>query len=69
MTARPKAILVGVLVGAALGAITALMAAPDEEAADGGETGLAALGPGEYIQLGIGFLAFARQFGALLKRI
>lgn len=69
MKARPKALLIGILVGATVGAILALTASPDEEQGEDGETGLAALGPGEYIQLGVAILALTRQFGTMLKRV
>lgn len=69
MKARPKALLIGVLVGAIAGAILALTATPETDGEEGSETGLAALGPGDYVQLGIAVLALARQFGTMLKRV
>lgn len=69
MKARPKALLIGILVGATIGAIMALTASPSDEGSEGDKTGLAALGPSEYIQLGVAVLALARQFGTMLKRV
>jgi hypothetical protein len=39
----------------------------DNEPDDDGKMGLAALGPGDYFQLGISILTLARQFGSMLR--
>lgn len=64
MSHRTKAILVGLLAGAFLGAAFGWVVGnnePDEEM-----PGLAALGPGDYFQLGISILTLARQFGSMI---
>ncbi len=64
MSHRTKAILVGLLAGAFLGATFGWVVGnnePDEEM-----PGLAALGPGDYFQLGISILTLARQFGSMI---
>ncbi len=64
MSHRTKTILVGLLAGAFLGAAFGWVIGnnePDEEM-----PGLAALGPGDYFQLGISILTLARQFGSMI---
>lgn len=67
MDRKSKALIVGIVFGAAIGGIFGWLASSGEN--DEGETGLAALGPGDYFQLGIGILTLARQFGSMVKRI
>lgn len=70
MSYKTKSVLIGLAAGAFLGAAFAWVAS------DGGDTddergqpmGLAALGPGDYFQLGISILTLARQFSSMLKR-
>ncbi len=69
MKARPKALLFGVLIGAAVGVILALMATPEQSDENGENTALASLGPAEYLQLGFAILTLARQVGTVLKRV
>jgi hypothetical protein len=69
MKYRTKALIIGTLVGAAFGAILALTSADGYDEADRAENPIAALGPGDYFQLGISMLALARQFGSMLKRV
>lgn len=67
MNRKTKALVVGVLFGAVVGGIFGYLSTSAEN--DEGETGLAALGPADYFQLGIGILTLARQFGGMVKRI
>jgi hypothetical protein len=64
---KTKALLIGVLVGAAVGALLGWTATDGHKDAED-EHPLAVLGPTDYIQLGISVLTLARQFGAMLKR-
>lgn len=65
MSHRTKSIVVGLLAGALLGA--ALGWVIGDEDIDEEMPGLAALGPGDYFQLGIGILTLARQFGSMIR--
>lgn len=67
MSQKVKVLLIGAVVGAGLGALLAWTAADGHEDAEEGHP-LAALGPADYVQLGISVLTLARQFGAMLKR-
>lgn len=69
MKYRTKALLIGTLIGAVVGAILALTSAESYDEASSSEHPLAALGPGDYLQLGIGILTLARQLGSMLKRV
>jgi hypothetical protein len=69
MKYRTKALLVGIGIGAAVGAILALTSADGYDEASAAENPIAALGPGDYFQLGISILTLARQFGQMLKRV
>lgn len=69
MRFRTKALLVGTLGGAALGIVLALVSSDGYDDAKSGESPLQALGPGDYLTLGISILTLARQFGQMLKRI
>ena len=65
MSHRTKSILVGLLAGALLGAAFGWVVGdqdPDEEM-----PGFAALGAGDYFQLGISILTLARQFGNMIR--
>ena len=68
MSYKTKALLIGALVGASLGALLAWPAAYGHDDAEEGHP-LGVLGPADYFQLGISVLTLARQFGAMLKRI
>jgi hypothetical protein len=69
MKYRTKALLIGTVVGALVGAVLALTSASGDDDADGSENPIAALGPSDYFQLGISILTLARQFGQMLKRV
>jgi hypothetical protein len=69
MKYRTKALIIGTLVGAAVGAILALTSSDGYDEAKSSENPIAALGPGDYFQLGISILTLARQFGSMLKRV
>ena len=69
MKYRTKALLVGIGIGALVGAILALTSAEGYDDASSDESPIAALGPGDYFQLGISVLTLARQFGQMLKRV
>ena len=68
MTYKTKALLVGIFVGAAVGALFAWTAADEHDEAEEGHP-LAVFGPGDYFQLAISVLTLARQFGGMLKRV
>jgi hypothetical protein len=66
---RNKSIMIGLLAGALLGAAFAWVAGDgDGEHEDGERLGLTALGPTDYITLGISILTLARQFSGMIKR-
>lgn len=69
MKYRTKALIVGIGLGALLGAVLALTSADGYDEAKSSENPIAALGPGDYFQLGISILTLARQMGQMLKRI
>ncbi len=69
MKYRTKALIIGTLVGAAVGAILALTSTEGYDEAESSENPIAALGVGDYFQLGISILTLARQFGSMLKRV
>jgi len=66
MNHRMKSILIGLVAGAILGGAFGWVVG-DNEPDDDGQMGLAALGPGDYFQLGISILTLARQFGSMLR--
>jgi hypothetical protein len=63
-----KALWVGAAAGALLGAVLAWTATAGEKNERGEPAGLAALGPGDYLQLGISILTLGRQFSSMVKR-
>lgn len=69
MNRRTKALLIGVTVGSLFGGLMAWIATSGYDEASSSENPVAALGPSDYIQLGIAILALGRQFGAMLKRV
>ena len=69
MKYRTKALLIGTVAGALIGAILALTSSEGYDDANASESPIAALGPADYFQLGIGVLTLARQFGQMLKRV
>ena len=68
MKYRTKALLIGISIGALVGAVLALTSADGYDEASSAESPIASLGPGDYFQLGISVLTLARQFGQMLKR-
>lgn len=68
MSYKTKATLIGLLAGALLGAAFAWVASDDNASESDEPVGLAALGPGDYFQLGISILTLARQFSSMLKK-
>jgi gas vesicle protein len=69
MRYRTKALIIGTAIGALFGAILALTSADGYDEAKSTENPIAALGPGDYFQLGISILTLARQMGQMLKRV
>lgn len=69
MRYRTKALIIGTALGALIGAIFALTSSAGYDDASESENPIAALGPADYFQLGIGVLTLARQFGQMLKRV
>lgn len=68
MKDRTRALITGLLAGAALGAAFAWVATDGYDEASSKEYPIKALGAGDYIALAIGIMTLARQFGAMLKR-
>jgi hypothetical protein len=63
MSYKVKALLIGMV------AAFAWVASEGDKLDERGQpAGLAALGPGDYFQLGISILTLARQFGTMLKK-
>ena len=69
MATKSRAIVIGMLAGALLGAAVAWIAKDGADDASERENPLTALGPADYFQLAIGILTLARQFGAMVKRV
>lgn len=69
MSQKMRSVLVGIVVGAFLGAAFAWVAS-DSGDEDGGNAVAAVkqLGPMDYFALGIAILGLARQFGGMLKK-
>ena len=68
MNHRTRAILIGVVAGALLGAAFAWVAGDGSSKSSEDDNPISALGPVDYFQLGISILTLARQFGGMLKR-
>ncbi len=66
MKPKTKAIVVGGVSGALLGALFAWIATNVDE--EDGDVGINALGPGEFVGMGIAVLSLARQFNDLLRK-
>jgi hypothetical protein len=70
LNSKVKAVLIGSVSGAVLGAAFAWVASAvtddDEETTVG--TALSSLGPMDYFSLGIAILTLARQFGGMVKK-
>ena len=65
---RRKAVLIGLIAGAVLGAILAWVASEDLDELEEGEVrGVANLGATDYFSLGMSILTLARQFGDMLR--
>jgi hypothetical protein len=68
MSYKVKALLIGAIGGALLGATFAWIASEGDLDERGEPVGLAALGPGDYLGLGISILTLGRQFSSMLKK-
>jgi hypothetical protein len=68
MSYKMKALLVGATAGALLGVVFAWIASNSESSERGEPAGLSALGPGDYLQLGISILTLGRQFSSMVKK-
>lgn len=69
MNHRTRALLIGIVSGASLGAAFAWLASEVAEDDAGNKTSLVSqLGPMDYFTLGIAILTLARQFGGMLKK-
>lgn len=69
MKVRTRPLVIGSILGAAFGAVLAVIASGSYEEADEGENPISALGPADYVSLGIAMLTLARQFAGMLKRV
>jgi hypothetical protein len=69
MSDRVKAVVLGVLLGSLLGATLAWIATDGYDDAAASENPIKALGPADYLSLGISILTLGRQFGAMIKRV
>jgi hypothetical protein len=69
MNYRTKALLIGTIGGAVIGALLGLTSSNGYDDAKASESPIAALGPVDYFTLGISVLTLARQFGQMLKRV
>ena len=68
MNNRRKAVILGMVAGALLGATLAWVASEDDDAYDDDEPrGIAKLGATDYFSLGMSILTLARQFGDMLR--
>ena len=67
MTHRTKALLIGGLAGALLGAAFAWAANDGADEEDEESVGIS-LGPADYFTLGISILTLARQFNGMVKK-
>lgn len=65
-TSRTGVVLLGVVLGAAIGGSFAWIAS--SRSTEGHEPAIASLGPTDYFQLGIGLLTLIRQFGAMIEK-
>lgn len=68
MNHKTKALLIGGLAGALLGAAFAWAASDADEENDDERSSGISLGPADYFTLGISILTLARQFNGMLKR-
>lgn len=66
MSDRNKAIFMGVVIGAFLGAAFAWIATNGEDK-EGNQRGLSKLGPTDYFSISMSVLTLARQFGDMFK--
>ncbi|MCB0047271.1 MAG: hypothetical protein H6642_15700 [Caldilineaceae bacterium] len=66
MKPKTKAIILGGLAGASLGALFAWSVTNVDE--DDGEVGISALGPGDFVGIGIAVLSLARQFSEMIRK-
>ncbi len=69
MSERLKSVAVGVILGAAVGALFGwLVSDADAQRAPGKVTGLQAIAPGDYLKIGVAVLTLAREFGQMLRK-
>lgn len=65
---RGKAVLIGLIAGALLGATLAWVASEEDNGLEDGQVrGVAKLGATDYFSLGMSILTLARQFGEMLR--
>ncbi len=69
MSERMRSVLVGTLLGAAVGAIFGMIIgdANDSQVATK-RSSLATVAPADYMKIGISVLTLAREFGSMLKK-
>lgn len=69
MNDRTKSVVVGLVLGATIGAIFGWMVADSKkQRLPGQPTGLQAIAPGDYMKIGVAILTLAREFGQMLNK-
>lgn len=72
MNERTKSVLIGLLLGAAAGAVFGWVASAEHENADGTRSravGLSALAPGDFLKIGISLLTLGRELAQMVRRV
>jgi gas vesicle protein len=69
MSVRTKSLLIGMLIGAATGALFGWISSHESEDADRSTSlGLATLQPGDLLKIGISLLTLGREMSQMVKR-
>jgi len=69
MNVRAKSVVIGMLIGAAAGAVFGWISAHEgDDPERTGATGLSTLAPGDFLKIGISLLTLARELGQMVRR-
>lgn len=69
MNIRTKSVVIGMLIGAAAGAVFGWISAHDgNDPEQTRVTGLSALAPSDFLKIGISLLTLARELGQMVRR-